>query len=138
MIEEIKYKIVRLNTGEDIIGACLIDDDNSCISIENPMKVYIKRMANANKTMLVMMPWLPLEIIDDDFATINYQDIITVLDPKESFIEYYTSMVEQFEARMRLTDDSIEQEDDEDNEMDDSTLQDMLDSLKETKRGRLH
>jgi hypothetical protein len=138
MIEEIKYKIVRLNTGEDIIGACLIDDDNSCISIENPMKVYIKRMANANKTMLVMMPWLPLEIIDDDFATINYQDIITVLDPKESFIEYYTSMVEQFEARMKLADDSIEQEDDEDDEMDDSTLQDMLDSLKETKRGRLH
>jgi hypothetical protein len=137
MIEEIKYKIVRLNTGEDIIGACLIDDDNSCISIENPMKVYIKRMANANKTMLVMMPWLPLEIIDDDFATINYQDIITVLDPKESFIEYYTSMVEQFEARMRLTDDSIEQED-EDDEMDDDTLQNMIDSLKETKRGRLH
>jgi hypothetical protein len=47
-------------------------------------------------------------------------------------------MVEQFEARMKLADDSIEQEDDEDNEMDDSTLQDMLDSLKETKRGRLH
>jgi hypothetical protein len=94
-------------------------------------------MANANKTMLVMMPWLPLEIIDDDFATINYQDIITVLDPKESFIEYYTSMVEQFEARMRLTDDSIEQED-EDDEMDDDTLQNMIDSLKETKRGRLH
>jgi hypothetical protein len=136
MIEEIKYKIVRLNTGEDIIGACLIDDDNSCISIENPMKVYIKRMANANKTMLVMMPWLPLEIIDDDFATINYQDIITVLDPKESFIEYYTSMVEQFEARMRLTDDSIDQEEDE--EMDDDTLQNMMDALKETKRGRLH
>jgi hypothetical protein len=138
MIEEIKYKIVRLNTGEDIIGACLIDDDNSCISIENPMKVYIKRMANANKTMLVMMPWLPLEIIDDDFATINYQDIITVLDPKESFIEYYTSMVEQFEARMRLSDDSIDQEDEDDEEMDDDTLQNMLESLKETKRGRLH
>jgi hypothetical protein len=138
MIEEIKYKIVRLNTGEDIIGACLIDDDNSCISIENPMKVYIKRMANANKTMLVMLPWLPLEIIDDDFATINYQDIITVLDPKESFIEYYTSMVEQFEARIKMSDDSIEQEDEEDGEMDDDTLQNMIDSLKETKRGRLH
>ena len=85
-----------------------------------------------------MMPWLPLEIIDDDFATINYQDIITVLDPKESFIEYYTSMVEQFEARMRLSDDSIDQEDKDDEEMDDDTLQNMLESLKETKRGRLH
>jgi hypothetical protein len=93
-------------------------------------------MANANKTMLVMMPWLPLEIIDDDFATINYQDIITVLDPKESFIEYYTSMVEQFEARIKMSDDSIDQEEDE--EMDDDTLQNMMDALKETKRGRLH
>jgi hypothetical protein len=36
-----------------------------------------------------------------------------------------------------MSDDSIEQED-EDDEMDDDTLQNMIDSLKETKRGRLH
>lgn len=135
MIQEIKYKIVRLNTGEDIIGACLIDEENHCISIENPMHVMVKRMPGGLKTMLVMMPWLPLEIIEDDFATINYQDIVTVIDPKESFIEYYTSMVEQFQNRMEI-DQRIEE--DEEDDVDEETMQEMLNSLKESKKGRLH
>jgi len=132
MIQEIKYKIVRLTTGEDIIGACLIDEENSCISIENPMKVMIRRMIDVSKTMLVMMPWLPLEIVEDDFATINYQDIITVIEPKKSFIEYYTNMVEEFQSRMQLEDEELE--DDEDEE----TMQEILDALKESKINRLH
>lgn len=137
MIQEIKYKIVRLTTGEDIIGACLIDEENSCISIENPMKVMIRRMTDVSKTMLVMMPWLPLEIVEDDFATINYQDIITVIDPKNSFIEYYTNMVEEFQSRMQL-EKELEDEELEDDENDEETMQEILDALKESKINRLH
>lgn len=138
MIQEIKYKIVRLNTGEDIVGACLIDEENSCVNIENPMRIMIKRSAGSSKTMLVMMPWLPVEIVEEDFASINYHDIVTMIEPKFSFVEYYISMVEEFQARIMLEEKIQKEEIEDDEEIDEETMQDMLDALKETKKGRLH
>ena len=70
-IQEIQIKILRLNTGEDIIGACLMDDENGCVGVDNPMKLYMKRVSMAGQAMLVMAPWLPLEVIEENFATIN-------------------------------------------------------------------
>lgn len=137
MIQEVKIKILRLNTGEDIIGECLIDEENSCVNIENPMRVMLRRMTNAGKTMLVMSPWLPLEIIDDNFATINYMDIITVIDPKDSFIEYYTTMVEEFEARMELEEKMTQQEleeDEVDDEYHEESMQEILKAMKDSKK----
>lgn len=87
MITEPEVKFIRLTTGEDIIGNCLFDDEQDSLIIENPMKVALKRMSGVGQTMLVMVPWLPIELLNEDCATILYNNVITVIEPKPSFVE---------------------------------------------------
>ena len=131
---EVQVKILRLNTGEDIIGCCLMDDEHGCVGIENPMKVFVKR-ANVGQSMLFILPWLPIEIVADNYVTINYDDIITMVEPKKSFIEYYNNTVEQIEAK-ELDEELNTQEEDDD--VDEDTMQEMLNALRESKRSKLH
>jgi len=137
MTEEIQIKILRLNTGEDIIGACLMDDEHGCVGVENPMKLHMRRMPVAGQAMLVMAPWLPLEVIEDNFATINYDDIITVVEPKRKLIDHYTNTVLEIEANMMTDKTDLEMEENND-DVDEDTMQEMLNSLKEAKKGKLH
>lgn len=142
MNETVEVKLLRLNTGEDIIGSCIMDDENSCVGVENPMKVIIKRMADEGQTMLVMYPWLPLEVIADDFATINYADILTIVEPKESFIDYYDNMVNQYkeiiEERERQGSLDFKEEETEEYDPDMNQLEEILESMKEVKTKVLH
>ena len=138
----VEVKIIRLVTGEDIVGSCLFDDDDSAFLIECPMKVVISRAGEFDKTMLIMMPWLPLEIIEDNIASISYQDVITMVNPKEDFIEYYQSTVDRYDAlleKSKQEGSTFENEfDDEEEELDDETIEQMLESIKERKNKSLH
>ena len=136
MTEQIQIKILRLNTGEDIIGCCLMDDEHGCVGVENPMKVFIRRSQQVGQTMLYILPWLPLEIVEENYATINYDDIITMVDPKESFVEYYNDAVEQYEAKEH--NEKLNNKQEEDNEDDPEIMQEMLNALRESKKNRLH
>lgn len=133
---EVQIKILRLNTGEDIIGCCLMDDEHGCVSVENPMKVFVRRSQSVGQSMLFILPWLPLEIVEDNFATINYDDIITVIEPKQSFVEYYNEAVEQIEAKELEEKLNTEEEDDEEEDVE--NMQEMLNALRESKKNRLH
>lgn len=139
MTEQTGIKLIRLNTGEDIIANCIDDEANNTIMIGNPMRVVVRRLSESSQSMLVMMPWLPLEIIEEDLATINYQDIITVVEPKKSFIEYYNNMVDQYKVSLEtMKDQDIFGEELENEEMDEDMMQEMLDLLKERKTKSLH
>ena len=85
--------------------------------------------------MLFILPWLPIEIVKDNYVTINYDDIITMVDPKQSFVEYYNTTVEQIEAK-ELDEELNTQEEDDD--VDEDTMQEMLNALRESKRSKLH
>lgn len=132
MIEELQIKILRLNTGEDIIGACINDEANGSIDIESPMKVVIRRMTPAGKTILLMAPWLPLELIEDNSASINYADIITVVNPTAQFIEYYTNTVNEYED-IKLN-ESLTVED----EQEDDYKEEVMSVFNDLKKGTLH
>lgn len=139
MTEQTGIKLIRLNTGEDIIANCIDDEANNTIMIGNPMRVVVRRLSESSQSMLVMMPWLPLEIIEEDLATINYQDIITVVEPKKSFIEYYNNMVDQYKVSLEtMKDQDVFGEELENEEMDEDMMQEMLDLLKERKTKSLH
>jgi hypothetical protein len=139
--QQTDIKILRLNTGEDIIAECLLDDETNSVVVAGPMKVIISRVAEEGHTMLIMLPWLPLEIIDDNLATINYNDIITMVDPKESFVEYYYNTLDKYNALIEKRDqegglnfsDDLDEE-----ELDDETLEEMLEVIKERKDKLLH
>jgi hypothetical protein len=78
------------------------------------MRVILKRMSGKNQTMLLMAPWLPVELLMDNFATIDYRNIVTVVDPKPSFSEYYNNTVNQFNEKLNAQElEELEEADDE-------------------------
>ena len=139
----VEIKILRLNTGEDIVGSCLMDDENGCVGVESPMKVAVQRSVELGQTMLVMYPWLPLEIVSDNFATINYADIITIVEPKDSFVEYYNNMVIEYEEIIKErekqgTFDFRDEDGEEEFDSDMNQLEEILESMKESKTKVFH
>ena len=140
-------KFIRLVTGEDIVANCLIDNETQYVDVESPMKVIISRFNNSRKSILIMMPWLPLEVIDDEYATLKFEDILTMVDPKEAFVEYYNNTVEKYRNLVEsndkedmftneLEDDLFEEEptDEEVSEYDEFNLDEALESIKDTKK----
>jgi hypothetical protein len=146
MIEEIQIKILRLNTGEDIIGLCLNDMANGSIEIESPMRVIVKRMVPAGRTLLLMSPWLPLELVEDDSAVINHADIITIINPNNQFVEYYTNTVTEYKEKIMneeefgIMDDTEDFDfgDEEYEENEEESLNEINEAYKEAKKGTLH
>jgi hypothetical protein len=137
-MEEIQVKILRLNTGEDIMGSVLMDDKHRYVSIENPMRVILKRMSGKNQTMLLMAPWLPVELLMDNFATIDYRNIVTVVDPKPSFSEYYNNTVNQFNEKLNTQElEELEEADDEAYDYYDEE-DDIEQAVTESKKANIH
>lgn len=86
-----EVKIIRLQNGEDVIAAIVQDPDH--ITVKNPMSVLVKRLPNG-KVVMMLVPWIPLEIVEHDMASIHNEDVLTVFEPKQSLIEYYANTVE--------------------------------------------
>ena len=84
-------KIVRLQSGEDIIASIIEDDESEMVMLNNPMHLIFKRTSQG--TVMMMLPWLPIELIKDNMATIYSSDILTMIDPKDALIEYYGNMI---------------------------------------------
>jgi hypothetical protein len=97
-------KIVRLQSGEDIIASIIEDDESDMVMLNNPMHLIFKRTSQGS--MMVMLPWLPIELIKDNTATIYSSDILTMVDPKDALIEYYGNMINT-EQLKNLSDDTL-------------------------------
>lgn len=135
-------KIIRLNTGDDIIGNCLFDDENSTLIIDSPMKVSVQRSIDFGRASLVMMPWLPLEIIEENIVTIDYDDVLTTIIPKKSFIEFYANTLEKYEALVNESGGEVDPfadfEDDEGDDLDDEAIDALIEAMKQNKNRSIH
>ena len=102
-------KIIRMQTGEDIM-ASMIDkeEQNETVVLNNPMRLVFRRLPTG-QTVLMMMPWLPVELIKEDSAIIYTTDIITIVEPKESMKEYYENLVDKTIEEMLNSEELIEQ-----------------------------
>ena len=108
----INIKIVRLQSGEDIIANYLEDEENDTVLLDKPMHIILKRLSN-NKTLMMMMPWLPVELIKENEAILYASDILSVFEPREDLVEHYDSVLNQFEEALNSDED-----DDEDDSID--------------------
>jgi hypothetical protein len=90
----IDAKIIRLQSGEDIIADVEQGEDH--IIVKNPMAVIFKRLPTG-KALMMMIPWIPLEIVEHNIASIHNEDILTVFEPNQSLITYYTNTIEQLD-----------------------------------------
>ena len=140
-------RIVRLQSGEDIIAGYSGNTNTNIVILDNPMHLVFKRTSQG--TMMMLLPWLPVELIKDNIATLLSDDILTIVEPKEDLKEYYHNVINHTQMKM-LKDDSIvknlkdsideqddEYEDDEDPEGE-LTKEDMIEIIKLKKRNRLN
>ena len=139
---ESTIKIVRLQSGEDIIANCMAIEDNDTVILNRPMHIVFKRISSG-RSMMMMMPWLPIELIKENSATIYEADILTVIDPKDDLIEYYSNAVDdedlthasEASIRPHLFDGDDDEEEPTDEELDEEELNEIL---KEKKNHRMH
>jgi len=59
-----EIKLIRLQSGEDIICTCHEDLETKMVMLKDPMTVIYKRIKNGS--ILLISPWLPAELIEDN------------------------------------------------------------------------
>ena len=81
-------RIVRLQSGEDIIAGYSGNTNTNVVVLDNPMHLIFKRTSQG--TVMMMLPWLPIELIKDNNASFNLQlqtKDNRVLNTKDLFFE---------------------------------------------------
>ena len=134
-------KIIRLQTGEDIMASMIGEEEEETVLLEDPMRLIFRRMPTG-QTVMMMMPWLPVELIKDNNALIYNSDIITIVEPKESMIEYYENLVIKTMLEMEKSEDMIagllkEQAGEEDTEDEEYSMEDLIQFVEEVKNRTL-
>lgn len=98
-----------MQTGEDIMASMIEkEEQNETVVLNNPMRLVFRRLPTG-QTVLMMMPWLPVELIKEDSAIIYTTDIITIVEPKESMKEYYENLVDKTIEEMLNSEELLEQ-----------------------------
>lgn len=100
---EQNIKIVRLQSGEDIIADYSHTEDS--VILDNPMHLVFKRTPRGSVMML--LPWLPVELIKDNMAFISPSDVLSVFEPKEALIEYYGNTINHEQMEIMKNDKKL-------------------------------
>jgi len=99
-------RIVRLQSGEDIIAGYSGNTNTNVVVLDNPMHLIFKRTSQG--TVMMMLPWLPIELIKDNIATVLSGDILTIVEPKDDLKEYYHNVINTTQMKM-LKDNTLSQ-----------------------------
>ena len=132
-----------MQTGEDIMASMIGEEQEETVLLEDPMRLIFRRMPTG-QTVMMMMPWLPVELIKDNSALVYNSDIITIVDPKESMIEYYENLVIKTMLEMEKSEDMIagllkEQADEGDeSEEEEYSMEELIQFVEEVKNRTLH
>jgi GTPase involved in cell partitioning and DNA repair len=107
-------KVLRLQSGEDIIGLVDISDEN--YKVTEPMTVGIESRGKYNG--LVMHQWIPVQLVKNKTIVISKCDVMFAMEPTEEFTEYYNATVEKINKVLKKqkeieVNDIIETTDDE-------------------------
>jgi len=134
-------KLIRMQSGEDIMASMLEEENSDQIQVNDPMRIVFRRLPTG-QTVMMMMPWLPVELIKENSAMIYYSDIITVVEPKESMVRYYDKLVERTVIEMADSDKMIEglleEQDQEEEDVQHQMIEEVIQSINEAKNKKLH
>lgn len=122
-------KIVRLQSGEDIIANYA--EDGEIALLAEPMMMIVKRTTQGSAMFL--LPWLPVELIKENLASIYLDDILTTVEPKQEMIEYYDNAIENIKLKSLIDKEIKEYE-----EFLEESEEYYTDVLKNTKIGTVH
>ena len=136
-------KLIRMQSGEDIMASMFEQEDSEQIQLNDPMRLVFRRMPTG-QTVMMMMPWLPIELIKENSALVYTSDIVTVIEPKEAMIRYYDRLVERTVNEMadsdKLLEDLLDDQDkgDEEEEQQETIMQELIQHMQEVKNKKLH
>jgi hypothetical protein len=129
-------RIIRLHGGEDLIADYIQDEKGEKALLRDPMQVIFKR-TETGQAILMMMPWLPIEIIKDNSATLCVQDILTIVEPNEVILKHYGKVILDAQEKMDLNFMDADEDDDEEYD-EDIALDEVLELLKEKRKQNIH
>ena len=133
-------KLIRMQSGEDIMASMFEEENSDQIQINDPMRIVFRRLPTG-QTVMMMMPWLPVELIKENSAMIYYSDIVTVVEPKESMIRYYDKLVERTIEEMADSDkmiDNLLEEQEQEEDVQHQIIEEVIQSIHEAKNKKLH
>lgn len=138
-------KIIRLQSGEDVIADYQQIEGDESVLLSNPMSLMFKRMPTGRAVML-MSPWLPLELVEKNEAWLYESDILTVVQPKQQIMDYYTNSVKEVQEDMIaaesgddfLTDISEQFEDEMSEEEELQAMEELNELRQDVKKRLLH
>ena len=90
---EKQIKIIRLQSGEDIIATFSENKRTKKVTLENPMHLIFTRLSSKSGPVMYMVPWLPVEMLDEDKACFDSSNVLVTLEPKKDMSEYYQDLV---------------------------------------------
>jgi len=91
-------KIIRLSTGEDVIGD--IDERDDHIKVKKSFVLIPRQMGPGQPVQLMLSPWQPYT--DDEEVVVEKSKVITMINPKADIKKNYeenTSGILQATAR---------------------------------------
>ena len=137
-------KLIRMQTGEDIMASMFEQEDSEQVQLNDPMRLVFRRMPTG-QTVMMMMPWLPVELIKENSALVYSSDIVTIIEPKEAMIKYYDKLVERTVNDMADSDkllenllDEQEEESEEEQKQQEEMMQELMQHIQEVKNKKLH
>ena len=132
-----------MQTGEDIMASMIGEEEEETVLLEDPMRLIFRRMPTG-QTVMMMMPWLPVELIKDNSALVYNSDIITIVDPKESMVEYYENLVIKTMLEMEKSEEMIagllkkQAGEEDESEEEEYSMEDLIQFVEEVKNRTLH
>jgi hypothetical protein len=130
-----EIKIVRLNTGEDIIAEYSVDKRKKIVQLINPMHIIFKRTPSGS--IMMIFPWLPVEILKENFAVVDLKNVLTIADPKDDLITHYHKLILQAEKTLAQSTNIMDQFEEIDEDEDDELTDDETNNLVEAKKNNL-
>jgi hypothetical protein len=109
---KMEVKIIRLKTGEDIIGY-VYDISDSKFTINNPMLIDVDIDMKSSQQAFVIKSWMPHQLYKNKEVSIWTNDILFISEPSDVFVEYYEKMIKKIEQYIIAEQFMDEMEDDE-------------------------
>jgi hypothetical protein len=119
-------EILRLKTGEDIIGD--VYNLGVAYEIHEPMTVDIDY--RGKESGLIMQHWLPVQLITENHTVIKMEDVLTKFEPNKEFTEYYKNTVEKINELLKAKQVA--------DSMTDEEINSLMDVLEESYKHTLH
>jgi len=99
-------RIFRLKNGDDVISTYVENTENGTITFINPM--LLGKVKSQGTYSHYLIPWLPIDVIENDIAVLYVEDILVVMIPTEEMINKYIETV--FRVLSRIVHEQTDEE----------------------------